>query len=46
VAIACSQPAGFSSSTGLYASILPMVAYALAGLSRQTMIGPDTANVD
>jgi MFS superfamily sulfate permease-like transporter len=29
--------------TGLYASILPMVVYALAGTSRQMIIGPDAA---
>lgn len=43
VAIAYSQLAGFSPSTGLYASILPMVVYALAGTSRQMIIGPDAA---
>jgi hypothetical protein len=35
--------AGFSPSTGLYASILPMIVYALAGTSRQLIIGPDAA---
>jgi len=43
VAIAYAQLAGFSPSTGLYASILPMVVYALAGTSRQLIIGPDAA---
>ncbi|MBP6708487.1 MAG: SulP family inorganic anion transporter [Candidatus Accumulibacter sp.] len=43
VAIAYAQLAGFSPSTGLYASILPMIVYALAGTSRQLIIGPDAA---
>ena len=43
VAIAYSQLAGFSPSAGLYASILPMIVYALAGTSRQLIIGPDAA---
>ncbi|MEF8700180.1 MAG: SulP family inorganic anion transporter [Candidatus Accumulibacter sp. UW20] len=43
VAIAYAQLAGFSPSTGLYASILPLVVYALAGTSRQLIIGPDAA---
>ncbi|WP_313952373.1 SulP family inorganic anion transporter [Accumulibacter sp.] len=43
IAIAYAQLAGFSPSTGLYASILPMVVYAFAGTSRQLIIGPDAA---
>ena len=43
IAIAYAQLAGFSPSTGLYASILPMVVYAFTGTSRQLIIGPDAA---
>lgn len=43
VAVAYAQLAGFSPVVGLYASILPMVAYALFGTSRQLMVGPDAA---
>ncbi|MCM8594788.1 SulP family inorganic anion transporter [Accumulibacter sp.] len=43
VAIAYAELAGFSPSTGLYASILPMIVYAFAGTSRQLVIGPDAA---
>jgi high affinity sulfate transporter 1 len=43
VAVAYAQLAGFRPVVGLYASILPMVAYALLGTSRQLMVGPDAA---
>jgi high affinity sulfate transporter 1 len=43
VGVAYAQLAGFSPVVGLYASILPMVAYALFGTSRQLMVGPDAA---
>ncbi len=35
--------AGLPPETGLYASMLPMVAFALLATSRQTMIGPDAS---
>ena len=43
VAIAYAEVAGLSPSAGLYSSILPMIVYALAGTSRQMIIGPDAA---
>jgi high affinity sulfate transporter 1 len=43
VGVAYAQLAGFSPSVGLYASILPVVAYALFGTSRQLIVGPDAA---
>jgi high affinity sulfate transporter 1 len=43
VAIAYSQLAGVPPAHGLYASILPLVAYALLGTSRQLIIAPDAA---
>lgn len=43
VGIANAQLAGFDPVVGLYASILPPVAYALFGTSRQLIVGPDTA---
>ncbi|TVR63004.1 MAG: sulfate permease [Candidatus Competibacteraceae bacterium] len=43
VAIAYAQLAGFSPVVGLYSSILPLVAYALFGTSRQLMVNPDAA---
>lgn len=43
VGVAYAQLAGMSPIAGLYASILPMVAYALFGSSRQLMVGPDAA---
>ena len=43
VGVAYAQLAGFSPSVGLYASILPLVAYALFGTSRQLIVGPDAA---
>jgi high affinity sulfate transporter 1 len=42
-AIAYAVLAGFSPETGLYASVLPLVAYALLGSSRQLIVGPDSA---
>ena len=41
--IANAQLAGFSPEVGLYASTLPLVAYALFGTSRQLMVGPSAA---
>jgi MFS superfamily sulfate permease-like transporter len=43
IGIAYSSLAGLPPETGLYASILPMIAYALFGTSRQLMVGPDSA---
>jgi high affinity sulfate transporter 1 len=43
IAIAYSQLAGVPSVHGLYASILPLVAYALFGTSRQLIMAPDAA---
>ncbi len=43
VAIAYSQLAGLPPVCGLYASILPLVAYALLGTSRQLIVAPDGA---
>ena len=43
VGIAYAQLAGFNPAVGLYASILPSVAYALFGTSRQLIVGPDAA---
>ncbi len=42
-AIAYAQLAGFPPVVGLYASILPLVAYAVFGTSRQLMVNPDAA---
>lgn len=42
-AIAYAQLIGFEPIVGLYASILPLVAYALFGTSRQLMVNPDAA---
>jgi high affinity sulfate transporter 1 len=41
--IANAQLAGLDPVAGLYASILPPIAYALFGTSRQLVVGPDTA---
>jgi MFS superfamily sulfate permease-like transporter len=41
VAVAYAQLAGFNPAVGLYSSILPLVAYAIFGTSRQLVIGPD-----
>ncbi len=43
VGVAYAQLAGFSPVVGLYASILPLVAYAIFGTSRQLVVGPDAA---
>ncbi len=43
VGIAYAQLAGFEPVFGLYASILPLVAYAVFGTSRQLVVGPDAA---
>ncbi|HWS74955.1 MAG TPA: SulP family inorganic anion transporter, partial [Quisquiliibacterium sp.] len=43
VGVAYAQLAGFNPIVGLYASILPLVAYALFGTSRQLIVGPDAA---
>lgn len=42
-AIAYAVLAGFPPEAGLYASVLPLVAYALLGSSRQLIVGPDSA---
>ncbi|AOZ08998.1 SulP family inorganic anion transporter [Cupriavidus malaysiensis] len=43
VSVAYAQLAGLSPAAGLYSSVLPMVAYALFGSSRQLIVGPDAA---
>jgi high affinity sulfate transporter 1 len=43
VGVAYAQLVGFRPEVGLYASILPLVAYALFGTSRQLIVGPDAA---
>ena len=43
VAIAYAELAGFPPVVGLYASILPLVAYAVFGTSRQLIVNPDAA---
>ncbi len=43
VGVAYAQLAGFNPSVGLYSSILPLVAYAVFGTSRQLIVGPDAA---
>jgi high affinity sulfate transporter 1 len=43
VAIAYAQLIGFEPIVGLYAAILPLVAYALFGTSRQLIVNPDAA---
>jgi len=42
-AIAYATLAGFRPEVGLYASVLPLVAYACFGSSRQLILGPDSA---
>ena len=44
-AIAYPAIAGLPPETGLYASITPLVAYALFGPSRQLIVGPDAATM-
>ena len=43
IAIAYAQLAGLPPVHGLYASLLPLVAYALLGTSRQLILAPDAA---
>lgn len=43
VGVAYAQLAGFDPVIGLYSSILPLLAYALFGSSRQLIVGPDAA---
>src|SRR5882724_4158016 len=43
VGVAYAQLAGFKPEVGLYASVFPLVAYALFGTSRQLILGPDAA---
>ena len=43
IGIAYPAIAGLPPVTGLYASIFPLLAYALFGSSRQLIVGPDTA---
>ena len=43
IAIAYSQLAGVAPVYGLYASLLPLLAYALLGSSRQLIVAPDAA---
>ncbi|MGO8738498.1 SulP family inorganic anion transporter [Rhodoblastus sp.] len=43
VGVAYAELAGFRPEIGLYSSILPLVAYAAFGSSRQLIVGPDAA---
>ncbi|AJI94581.1 sulfate transporter family protein [Yersinia ruckeri] len=43
IAIAYAELTGVSAAVGLYSCILPMIAYAFFGSSRQLIIGPDAA---
>ena len=43
VGVAYAELAGFSPAAGLYSSILPLLAYAIFGTSRQLIVGPDAA---
>ena len=43
VGVAYAQLAGFNPAVGLYSSILPLLAYAIFGSSRQLIVGPDAA---
>lgn len=43
VGVAYAELAGFNPVIGLYASILPLVAYAIFGTSPQLIVGPDAA---
>ena len=43
VAVAYAELAGFDPVVGLYSCILPLVAYAIFGTSRQLMVNPDAA---
>lgn len=44
VAMAYGQLAGLPPVTGIYASMLPLIAYALFGSSRSLILGPDAAS--
>jgi MFS superfamily sulfate permease-like transporter len=43
ISIAYAQLAGMPPANGLYASILPLIAYAVFGSSRQLIMAPDAA---
>ena len=43
VGVAYAELAGLDPSVGLYSSMLPLVAYAVFGTSRQLIVGPDAA---
>lgn len=43
VAVAYAQLAGFDPVVGLSSSILPLIAYAMFGTSRQLIVNPDAA---
>ena len=43
VGVAYAELAGFNPVVGLYSSILPLLAYAIFGTSRQLIVGPDAA---
>jgi high affinity sulfate transporter 1 len=43
VAVAYAELAGFTPEVGLYSCILPLVAYAIFGTSRNLMVNPDAA---
>ncbi|MCU0934781.1 MAG: SulP family inorganic anion transporter [Gammaproteobacteria bacterium] len=43
VGVAYATLAGFDPVVGLYSSVLPLVAYAIFGTSRQLIVGPDAA---
>lgn len=43
VGVAYAELAGFGPAVGLYSSILPLLAYAVFGTSRQLIVGPDAA---
>src|SRR5690349_996969 len=43
VAVAYAELAGFQPVVGLYSCILPLVAYAFFGTSKQLMVNPDAA---
>lgn len=43
VGVAYAQLAGFNPAVGLYSSILPLLAYAIFGTSRQLIVGPDAS---